>query len=40
MFSIPKSHYDVEPDVELTEEERRAKEKKMQEIRKMVAIQR
>lgn len=30
---------DIEPEVELTEEERRAKEKKVLEIKKMIALQ-
>ena len=36
---IPKGNYDLEPDVELSEEERKAKIRKMIEIKKMVAIQ-
>lgn len=40
VFSIPKrQNYDIEPDVELTEEELRAKEKRMLEIKKMIALQ-
>lgn len=40
VFSIPKRQsFDIEPDVELTEEELRAKEKRMLEIKKMIALQ-
>ena len=39
VFSIPRGNLDLEPDVELSEEERRAKEKKMLEIKKMLALQ-
>ena len=36
---IPRGQLDIEPDVELSEEEQRAKEKRMIEIKKMIAIQ-
>jgi hypothetical protein len=39
VFSIPRGNLEIEPDVELTEEERRMKEKRMLEIKKMIAIQ-
>jgi hypothetical protein len=39
VFSIPRGNLDLEPEVALTEDERRAKEKRMIEIKKMVALQ-
>ncbi len=39
-YTIPaRVSLDIEPDVQLTEEEQRAKEKRMLEIKKMIAIQ-
>ena len=39
IFSIPRGNLDLEPDVELTEEEKRLKEKRMHDLKKMIAIQ-
>ena len=39
VYQIPRGQLEMEPYVELTEEEQRNKEKKMIEIKKMIAIQ-
>ena len=40
MFAIPKrQNLDIEPETELSDEELRAKEKRMLEIKKMIALQ-
>ncbi len=39
VYLIPRSNLDIEPEIELTEEEQRAKDKRMIEIKKMLALQ-
>ena len=40
IFTIPtRGHLDLEPEIELSDEEQRAKEKRMLEIKKMIALQ-
>lgn len=39
IYQIPRGSLDLEPEIELTEEELRAKEKRMLEIKKMIALQ-
>ena len=39
VYLIPRGNLDIEPEIELTEEEQRAKEKRMIEIKKMIALQ-
>lgn len=39
MFSIPRGNIDIEPEIELTDEEKKAKERKVLEIKKMIALQ-
>lgn len=39
VYSIPRGNIEMEPESELSEEERRAKERKVLEIKKMIALQ-
>ena len=39
IYTIPRGNLDLEPEAELTEEELRAKEKRLLEIKKMIALQ-
>lgn len=39
VYTIPRGNLELEPEANLTEEEQRAKEKRMLEIKKMIALQ-